>query len=112
MMQLGAHFVNVAVEPRPGGLAGYTSLGFVAGQTRSMTLSLLVTGVTYRHPGVLATIVTTLDVLPGGMAAPRPREPRTTRPGIRTALISAARSGTVGHTSHSQFPQEAAERSR
>jgi F420-dependent oxidoreductase-like protein len=33
-----------------------------------MTLSLLVTGVTYRHPGLLAKIVTTLDVLSGGRA--------------------------------------------
>ena len=47
-------------------LEGYTSLGFLAGQTNSMTLSLLVTGTTYRHPGLLAKIVTTLDVLSGG----------------------------------------------
>lgn len=44
-------------------LEGYTSLGFLAGQTHTMTLGLLVTGVTYRHPGLLAKIVTTLDVL-------------------------------------------------
>jgi len=49
-------------------LEGYTSLGFLAGQTRSMTLGLLVTGVTYRHPGLLAKIVTTLDILSGGRA--------------------------------------------
>jgi F420-dependent oxidoreductase-like protein len=49
-------------------LEGYTSLGFLAGQTRTITLSLLVTGVTYRHPGLLAKIVTTLDVLSGGRA--------------------------------------------
>jgi F420-dependent oxidoreductase-like protein len=49
-------------------LEGYTSLGFLAGQTNSMTLSLLVTGVTYRHPGLLAKVVTTLDVLSGGRA--------------------------------------------
>ncbi|HSB88119.1 MAG TPA: LLM class F420-dependent oxidoreductase [Ilumatobacteraceae bacterium] len=49
-------------------LEGYTSLGFLAGQTHSMTLGLLVTGVTYRHPGLLAKIVTTLDVLSGGRA--------------------------------------------
>jgi F420-dependent oxidoreductase-like protein len=49
-------------------LEGYTSLGFVAGQTERMTLGLLVTGVTYRHPGLLAKIVTTLDVLSGGRA--------------------------------------------
>jgi F420-dependent oxidoreductase-like protein len=49
-------------------LEGYTSLGFLAGQTETMTLALLVTGVTYRHPGLLAKIVTTLDVLSGGRA--------------------------------------------
>lgn len=49
-------------------LEGYTSLGFVAAQTERMTLGLLVTGVTYRHPGLLAKIVTTLDVLSGGRA--------------------------------------------
>jgi F420-dependent oxidoreductase-like protein len=49
-------------------LEGYTSLGFLAGQTHTMTLALLVTGVTYRHPGLLAKIVTTLDILSGGRA--------------------------------------------
>jgi F420-dependent oxidoreductase-like protein len=49
-------------------LEGYTCLGFVAGQTHNVRLGLLVTGVTYRHPGLLAKIVTTLDVLSGGRA--------------------------------------------
>ena len=49
-------------------LEGYTSLGFLAGRTERITLSLLVTGATYRHPGLLAKIVTTLDVLSGGRA--------------------------------------------
>ncbi|HEY3842877.1 MAG TPA: LLM class F420-dependent oxidoreductase [Acidimicrobiales bacterium] len=49
-------------------LEGYTSLGYLAGRTERMTLSLLVTGVTYRHPGLLAKIVTTVDVLSGGRA--------------------------------------------
>jgi F420-dependent oxidoreductase-like protein len=47
-------------------LEGYTSLGYLAGRTTSITLTLLVTGVTYRHPGVLAKTVTTLDVLSQG----------------------------------------------
>ena len=47
-------------------LEGYTSLGFLAGRTQRITLGLLVTGVTYRHPGLLAKTVTTLDVLSGG----------------------------------------------
>ncbi|MFI5719181.1 LLM class F420-dependent oxidoreductase [Nocardia sp. NPDC051750] len=50
-------------------LEGYTSLGFMAAHTSSIELGLLVTGVTYRHPGLLAKIVTTLDVLSGGRAA-------------------------------------------
>ncbi len=49
-------------------LEGYTTLGFVAAHTRTMTLGLLVTGVTYRHPGLLAKIVATLDVLSSGRA--------------------------------------------
>src|SRR4051812_22663359 len=49
-------------------LEGYTTLGFLAGVTERVELQLLVTGVTYRHPGLLAKIVTTLDVLSGGRA--------------------------------------------
>lgn len=49
-------------------LEGYTMLGFLAGHTSRIDLGLLVTGVTYRHPGLLAKTVTTLDVLSGGRA--------------------------------------------
>ena len=49
-------------------LEGYTTLGYVAATTEQMTLGLMVTGVMYRHPGLLAKIVTTLDVLSGGRA--------------------------------------------
>src|SRR5262245_18367028 len=49
-------------------LEGYTSLGFVGGQTKSIRLGLLVTGVTYRYPGLLAKTVTTLDGLSGRRA--------------------------------------------
>jgi F420-dependent oxidoreductase-like protein len=49
-------------------LEGYTSMGFLAGQTESIALTMLVTGVTYRYPGVLAKTVTTLDVLSQGRA--------------------------------------------
>ena len=47
-------------------LEGYSALGFVAGKTQRLRLRLLVTGVTYRHPGLLAKSVTTVDVLSGG----------------------------------------------
>ncbi|MCW2793402.1 MAG: luciferase family protein [Nocardioides sp.] len=49
-------------------LEGYTTLGYLAAVTERLRLSLLVTGTTYRHPGLLAKIVTTLDVLSGGRA--------------------------------------------
>jgi F420-dependent oxidoreductase-like protein len=50
-------------------LEGYTTLGFLAAHTSTVTLGLLVTGVTYRHPGVLAKMIATLDVLSGGRGA-------------------------------------------
>jgi F420-dependent oxidoreductase-like protein len=49
-------------------LEGYTTLAFLAARTRRVALRLLVSGVTYRHPGLLAKTVTTLDVLSAGRA--------------------------------------------
>ena len=49
-------------------LEGYTTLGFIAGITQKVRLGTLVTGVAYRHPGILVKTVTTLDVLSGGRA--------------------------------------------
>ncbi|MFI6170647.1 LLM class F420-dependent oxidoreductase [Nocardia sp. NPDC051052] len=49
-------------------LEGYTTLGYLAAHTSTIGLGLLVSGVTYRHPGLLAKIVATLDVLSGGRA--------------------------------------------
>jgi F420-dependent oxidoreductase-like protein len=49
-------------------LEGYTTLGYLAACTERVQLGLLVTGVTYRHPGLLAKIVATLDVLSAGRA--------------------------------------------
>jgi len=49
-------------------LEGYTTLGFVAAQTERVRLSTLVTGVTYRNPGLLVQTATTLDVLSRGRA--------------------------------------------
>jgi F420-dependent oxidoreductase-like protein len=58
-------YATAAEEPM---LEAYTTLGYLAGRTERMTLGALVTGVTYRHPGLLAKIVTTLDVLSEGRA--------------------------------------------
>ncbi|MAT04472.1 MAG: LLM class F420-dependent oxidoreductase [Acidimicrobiaceae bacterium] len=46
----------------------YTLLGALAARTQSARLGTLVTGVTYRHPAVLAKILSTLDVISGGRA--------------------------------------------
>src|SRR5580698_3172775 len=58
------HF-QTAYDPM---LEGYSVLSFVAAKTERVKLSLLVTGVTYRYPGLLAKIVTTLDIVSGGRA--------------------------------------------
>ncbi len=60
--------MEMAGGPELNMLEGYTALGFLAAHTSSVDLQLLVTGVTYRHPGLLAKIVATLDVLSGGRA--------------------------------------------
>jgi alkanesulfonate monooxygenase len=49
-------------------LEAYTTLGYLAAHTSRARLLTLVTGVTYRDPGLLAKIVTTLDVLSHGRA--------------------------------------------
>jgi len=49
-------------------LEGYTALAYMAGLTSRARLGTMVTGAVYRYPGVLAKIVTTLDVLSGGRA--------------------------------------------
>jgi F420-dependent oxidoreductase-like protein len=49
-------------------LEGYTTLGFLAAHTSTVELQTLVSGVSYRHPGLLAKIGATLDVLSGGRA--------------------------------------------
>ena len=49
-------------------LEGYATLGYLAAITKKVKLGTMVTGVTYRHPGVLVKTITTLDVLSGGRA--------------------------------------------
>jgi F420-dependent oxidoreductase-like protein len=49
-------------------LEAYTLLGALAARTQRVQLGTLVTGVTYRNPGILAKIVTTLDVISRGRA--------------------------------------------
>ena len=64
------HFFQIqgVGQPEEPMLEAYTTLGYLAGQTRRVRLGTMVTGVVYRHPGLLAKTVTTLDVLSGGRA--------------------------------------------
>ena len=64
------HFFQISMvgPPEHEMLEGYSALAFAAGVTERITLGTLVTGVTYRHPGLLVKTVTTLDVLSGGRA--------------------------------------------
>jgi F420-dependent oxidoreductase-like protein len=60
------HFFALGEDYRNPMLEAYTALGFIAARTTRMRVGALVTGVTYRHPGILVKQVTTLNVLSKG----------------------------------------------
>lgn len=60
--------IGVVGPPEQEMLEAYTTLGYLAGCTQRVSLMTVVTGATYRSPGLLAKVVTTLDVLSGGRA--------------------------------------------
>jgi len=64
------HFFQIGVvgPPELEMLEAYTTLGFLAAHTSRVQLLTVMTGVIYRHPGILAKTITTLDVLSGGRA--------------------------------------------
>ena len=64
------HFFQIGMlgPPEHEMLEAYTTLGYLAGNTSRAKLLTLVTGAVYRYPGILAKVVTTLDVLSGGRA--------------------------------------------
>ena len=60
--------ISVHGPPEHEMLEAYTTLGYIAARTSRVDLLAWVTAVTYREPGLLAKIVSTLDVLSGGRA--------------------------------------------
>ena len=64
------HFFQIPVigPPDQPMLEAYSTLAYLAAGTSRIKLLTLVTGTVYRHPGILAKIVTTLDVLSAGRA--------------------------------------------
>jgi F420-dependent oxidoreductase-like protein len=55
-------------QPEDPMVEGYTTLGYLAGNTQKIKLGMLVGGVIYRHPAIVIKTITTLDVLSGGRA--------------------------------------------
>jgi F420-dependent oxidoreductase-like protein len=70
------HFFQIGDAARSRGLGpaeedmleAYSTLSYLAAVTKKVTLGTMVTGVIYRHPGILIKTVSTLDVLSGGRA--------------------------------------------
>lgn len=71
------HFVPLNPGARPGGpgrvpdgpqFEGWATLCALAAGTRNLQVGTLVSGVTYRHPALLAKMVVTLDHITGGRA--------------------------------------------
>ena len=64
------HFFQIDMigKPEEPMLEGYSALNFLAAVTKRIRLGTLVSGVIYRHPGILVKTVTSLDVLSGGRA--------------------------------------------
>jgi F420-dependent oxidoreductase-like protein len=60
--------IGVLGPPEHEMLEAYTTLGYLAARTERVELLAWVTAVTYREPGMLAKLVTTLDVLSKGRA--------------------------------------------
>ncbi len=60
------HFTPLYGDARGPCLEAYTALAALAGATSRIRLGVLVTGVTYRHPALLAAEIVTVDHVSGG----------------------------------------------
>jgi F420-dependent oxidoreductase-like protein len=60
------HFYPIVGDPAGPCLEGWTALTALAQATRRLRLGTLVTGIHYRHPGVLANMAATIDIISGG----------------------------------------------
>jgi alkanesulfonate monooxygenase SsuD/methylene tetrahydromethanopterin reductase-like flavin-dependent oxidoreductase (luciferase family) len=60
------HFYPIQGDPSGPCLEGWMMLGALAQATHRLRTGTLVTGIHYRHPAVLANMVSTLDIVSGG----------------------------------------------
>jgi F420-dependent oxidoreductase-like protein len=60
------HFYPIVGDPHGPCLEGWAMLAALAQVTRRLRLGTMVTGVHYRHPAVLANMISTIDIISGG----------------------------------------------
>jgi F420-dependent oxidoreductase-like protein len=60
------HFYPIFSDPTGSCMEGWTTLTALAQATHRLRLGVLVTGMVYRHPAVLANMAATVDVISGG----------------------------------------------
>jgi F420-dependent oxidoreductase-like protein len=60
------HFYPIFSDPTGPCLEGWVTLAALAQATRRLRMGVMVTGIHYRHPAVLANMAATLDIISGG----------------------------------------------
>src|SRR2546427_2770295 len=60
------HFYPIFSDPTGPCLEGWTALAALAQATRRLRVGVMVTGIVYRHPAVLANMAATVDIVSGG----------------------------------------------
>ena len=60
------HFYPIFSDPHGPCLEGWTTLAALAQATRRLRLGIMVTGIHYRHPAVLANMAAAIDIVSGG----------------------------------------------